>query len=205
MQGGYGGGSQGGYSGQGPQSSYGNWGPQQGGSFGNEGYGASQGGSYGGGYRSGPQSNYGGSMGGGMGGASSGQMWGSGRSGRMQNEERSGFRGRGPKGYQRSDERIREEVNDRLTDDPEIDATDIDVKVSQGEVTVSGNVPDRETKRMVEELVENCSGVRDVQLNLRVKRQNESERKESSGSSSERTSTRERSTSMASSGNKGTH
>ena len=39
-------------------------------------------------------------------------------------------RGRGPRGYTRSDERIREDVNDRLTDDGWLDASDIDVQVS---------------------------------------------------------------------------
>jgi hypothetical protein len=39
--------------------------------------------------------------------------------GRLMDYERQGrHRGRGPKGYTRSDDRIREEVCDRLTDDP---------------------------------------------------------------------------------------
>jgi hypothetical protein len=40
-------------------------------------------------------------------------------------------RGRGPKGYTRPDERIWEEVCDRLTDDPLLDASDMEVKVSK--------------------------------------------------------------------------
>jgi osmotically-inducible protein OsmY len=77
-------------------------------------------------------------------------------------------RGRGPKGYQRSDERIREDVNDRLTDDPHIDASDIDVTVSSREVTLSGTVKSRFEKRHAEDLAESVSGVSHVQNNLRV-------------------------------------
>ncbi len=44
-------------------------------------------------------------------------------------------RGKGPKGYQRSDDRIRDDVNDRLSDDAFLDASNIDVTVSSGEVT----------------------------------------------------------------------
>lgn len=79
-----------------------------------------------------------------------------------------GHRGRGPKGYRRSDERISEDVHDRLTDDPWLDATDIEVTVKAGEVTLSGQVDSREGKHRAERLVEDLSGVRHVQNNLRV-------------------------------------
>ncbi|MGH1560504.1 BON domain-containing protein [Caulobacter segnis] len=49
-------------------------------------------------------------------------------------------RGRGPKGYRRSDERIREDVSDRLTDDSWLDAHGVEVSVSDGDVTLSGTV-----------------------------------------------------------------
>lgn len=81
------------------------------------------------------------------------------------------FRGRGPKGYTRSDERIREDVNDRLTDHPSIDATDITVQVREGEVTLEGHVDSRYVKRLAEEVVEDVSGVKDVMNHLRVRRQ----------------------------------
>lgn len=80
-------------------------------------------------------------------------------------------RGRGPRGYSRSDERVREDVSDRLTEDPYIDASEIDVTVSNGEVTLSGTVDGRRTKRWAEDLVESISGVRHVQNNLRVRQQ----------------------------------
>ena len=82
----------------------------------------------------------------------------------------SSYAGRGPKGYQRSDARITEDVCDRLCDDPRIDATDIEVLVKNGEVTLAGMVHTREEKRRTEDLIESVSGVRDVHNNLRVER-----------------------------------
>ena len=76
--------------------------------------------------------------------------------------------GKGPKGYQRSDERIREDVCDCLTDDPELDASEIEVKVKAGEVTLSGSVDSRQAKRHAEHLVDCVSGVKDVHNGLSV-------------------------------------
>jgi osmotically-inducible protein OsmY len=78
-------------------------------------------------------------------------------------------RGRGPSGYRRSDERIREDVNDRLSDDSWLDASGIEVAVHSGEVTLTGMVHDRRDKRHAEDLVEHVSGVQHVQNNLRLK------------------------------------
>ena len=77
-------------------------------------------------------------------------------------------RGRGPKGYQRSDARIMEDVNDRLTEDPHIDASEIEVSVANREVTLSGTVNSRFEKRHAEDLAEAVSGVSHVQNNLRI-------------------------------------
>jgi hypothetical protein len=79
-----------------------------------------------------------------------------------------GHRGVGPKGYRRSDERISDEVHERLTDDPWLDASAIQVEVRDGEVSLSGHVENREAKHRAERLVEDLSGVRHVQNNLRV-------------------------------------
>ncbi|MFO1184926.1 MAG: BON domain-containing protein [Bauldia sp.] len=100
--------------------------------------------------------------------ARSGAMQGG--SGQMGMETPSGpHKGRGPKGYTRSDERIEEDLADRLTDAPDIDASGIEVAVSSGEVTLTGFVPDRSAKRRAEDLAEAVSGVKHVQNNLRVK------------------------------------
>jgi osmotically-inducible protein OsmY len=77
-------------------------------------------------------------------------------------------RGRGPKNYRRSDERIREDINDRLTDNEYLDAYDVEVAVNEGEVILSGNVGTRRDKRMAEDIAESVSGVKNVQNQLRV-------------------------------------
>jgi hypothetical protein len=77
-------------------------------------------------------------------------------------------RGRGPKGYLRPDERIREDVCDCLTDDPYVDAGEIEVSVGNGEVTLSGTIESRAMRRRAEELAESLSGVKHVQNNLRI-------------------------------------
>ena len=77
-------------------------------------------------------------------------------------------RGKGPAGYQRSDERIRELVCESLTDDDQIDASRIEVAVEDGEVTLSGSVDDRHAKRDAEDCACSVVGVRDVQNLLRV-------------------------------------
>ncbi|MCE6961669.1 BON domain-containing protein [Cereibacter sphaeroides] len=78
-------------------------------------------------------------------------------------------RGKGPRGYQRSDERIRDEVNDRLSDDWRVDASDIEVSISNGEITLSGEVASKMEKRRAEDCADSVSGVRHVQNNLRVR------------------------------------
>lgn len=80
------------------------------------------------------------------------------------------FRGRGPRGYRRSDDRIREDICDRLTEDHDIDASDIEVRVEGGEVTLEGTVDERRLKWLAEEIASRCSGVLDVHNHLRVKR-----------------------------------
>lgn len=77
-------------------------------------------------------------------------------------------RGRGPSDYTRSDERIREDVNDKLTHDWRVDARNVTVSVKDGEVTLEGRVDSREAKRRAEDVADNVSGVKHVQNNLRV-------------------------------------
>jgi osmotically-inducible protein OsmY len=79
-----------------------------------------------------------------------------------------GARGLGPQGYKRADERIADDAHERLTDDAWLDATDISISVSGGEITLSGTVENREAKHRAERLVENISGVNHVQNNLRL-------------------------------------
>jgi osmotically-inducible protein OsmY len=84
------------------------------------------------------------------------------------------YTGRGPRGYQRSDERIREDICDRLTRHGRIDATDIQIQVRNGEVTLDGAVDSREAKRLAEDVAESVDGVRDVVNHLKSHRGDES-------------------------------
>lgn len=83
--------------------------------------------------------------------------------------------GRGPKGYRRSDERIREDVCDRLEQHPFVDASEIEVGVRDGVVTLSGTVGERAAKRMAEDVAEGVSGVKDVNNQVRVARREQPE------------------------------
>jgi hypothetical protein len=76
--------------------------------------------------------------------------------------------GRGPKGYQRPDERVREDVCERLTQHGSLDASDIEIKVERGEVTLTGTVGDRQAKRLAEDLIEETFGVKQVHNQLRI-------------------------------------
>lgn len=91
------------------------------------------------------------------------QNWGAGGQ-----QARGSFAGRGPKGYRRSDDRINEDVCERLTQHPDIDATEIEIRVSNGEVTLIGNVDSRLAKRLAEDVVEDISGVREIHNQMRV-------------------------------------
>lgn len=76
--------------------------------------------------------------------------------------------GKGPSNYTRSDQRILEDVSDRITDDWRVDGRNIQVTVDSGEVTLDGTVASREHKRRAEDCADAISGVKHVQNNLRV-------------------------------------
>lgn len=80
------------------------------------------------------------------------------------------FYGRGPKGYRRSDDRIREDVSEEFFRHPELDASEIEIQVQNGEVTLTGKVEDRHQKRLAEDVAEQCSGVTDIHNQLKVDR-----------------------------------
>ncbi len=68
----------------------------------------------------------------------------------------------------RSDERIREEICERLTRHGRIDASDIDIRVANAEVTLEGD--DRESKRLAEDVADSVFGVKDVNNQIKVQR-----------------------------------
>lgn len=136
------------------------------------------------GYESGRQrSQY--SSGGEFGGRSG--TWGG--SGSQTGQQQSQRYGRGPKGYNRTDERIREEICDRMMAATHYDKDEIEVSVQGGEVTLSGTVCCRSDKFAAEETAESVMGVSDVINQLRVKRSEGSQGSQSSQSSEGRSET----------------
>lgn len=147
-----------------------------GGEGGDRGYGSGYGGGRGSyGYGGGMRESYGGRGQRDVGGFGDGGAYRQGYGGQDIESDQGWFgmshgdhRGRGPKGYTRSDDRIRDDVQDRLCDDSWVDASDIDVTVDKGEVTLSGQVDSRNAKHRAETIVEDISGVKHVQNNLRI-------------------------------------
>lgn len=78
--------------------------------------------------------------------------------------------GKGPKGYVRSDERLKEDLSEKLMRDHAIDASDINVEVKNGIVTLTGTVEERRLKHYAEDLAEACTGVKDVDNRLTVRK-----------------------------------
>ena len=84
------------------------------------------------------------------------------------NAAHTDFRGVGPKGYVRSDERLVETICERLTEDPRIDASDVCVTANDGRVTLTGDISSRRMKHCIEDIVDECMGVKDIDNRIRV-------------------------------------
>ena len=89
--------------------------------------------------------------------------------GQTYDQPENSFRGRGPKNWKRSPDRIREEVCERLTHDHRLDAYHIEIEADEdGIVTLTGSVSDRRAKRRAESLCDGIRGVRDVRNRLDI-------------------------------------
>ncbi|WP_427306336.1 BON domain-containing protein [Cupriavidus sp. H39] len=82
---------------------------------------------------------------------------------------RGSNRGSGPKNYRRGDDRIHDEVCDRLAHAHELDVSEVTVHVQDGLVTLEGHVGDRRSKYDIEEVAERVFGVQDVINHIRVR------------------------------------
>ena len=78
-------------------------------------------------------------------------------------------RGRGPRGYVRSPARIYEDLCDRLTDNPFIDASDIEVTVDGTDVSLTGTVRDTIALRQAQAIAEEVAGVSHVHNRLLIR------------------------------------
>jgi osmotically-inducible protein OsmY len=90
---------------------------------------------------------------------------------RFKAHDRGKHYGKGPKGFQHSDEDIKREVCTTLARHSDIDASNLEVEVKQGEVILTGFVDSRQTKYLVEDVVEDVMFVREVNNQLRVRRE----------------------------------
>ncbi len=88
-------------------------------------------------------------------------------------QNRSALSG-GANAYARSDERIREEICDRIARLGIADSTRVEVSVEAGEVTLTGTISERQAKHAIEDSVGDIPGVTDVHNQLRVARQAQS-------------------------------
>jgi HSP20 family molecular chaperone IbpA len=98
-----------------------------------------------------------------------------GRSGRWSDDIRSEASrethfGKGPKGYRRSPDRIKDDACEVLSRDFELDASDIEVDYQDRVLILKGHVSSRHDKRRAEALVEDIPGVEDVQNEIKVKK-----------------------------------
>lgn len=80
------------------------------------------------------------------------------------------YTGLGPRGYRRTDERILEDVNERMTQHGHLDASRIDIEVNNAEVTLKGAVDSRRSKHLAEDIAESVAGVQDVHNQLHIDR-----------------------------------
>jgi hypothetical protein len=91
-------------------------------------------------------------------------------------------RRRGPKGYTRSDDRIKEDICEQLMQSAHIDASEITIEVQSGRVMLEGTVPERRMKHAIEDLADSVAGVSDVENKIRVNQSGNSQASQRSGS-----------------------
>jgi len=92
-------------------------------------------------------------------------------SGTSRSEYGRNYRGLGPRSYTRSDERLLEDINERLTEDDYLDATDLTVRCVNGVITLEGTVAERWMKHRAEDLADASSGVKQVDNRIQVQSQ----------------------------------
>lgn len=79
------------------------------------------------------------------------------------------FGGVGPGGWRRSDERLHEQVCEALSDDPRLDAREVEVEAAGGRVTLRGAVESRTDAALAEQIARRTPGVEDVASELSVR------------------------------------
>jgi hypothetical protein len=80
----------------------------------------------------------------------------------------AGRTGKGPRTAMRADSLIAEELNERMTDDDQLDASEILVRVEDGNVLITGDVPERWMKHRAEDIADSIRGVKHIDNRLHV-------------------------------------
>jgi osmotically-inducible protein OsmY len=96
--------------------------------------------------------------------------WGEGQSGAERRKTGGSHAGQRAKFHRRSDDKIHEEIWELLSNNADLDATEIELHVEAGEVTLTGNVDSRDARWLAEDLVSSVTGVREVNNRLKVAR-----------------------------------
>jgi osmotically-inducible protein OsmY len=78
--------------------------------------------------------------------------------------------GRRPQLQRRSDDKIYQEIWELLTNNADLDASEVELHVESGEVTLTGTVDSRDAKWLTEDLVNSVTGVREVNNRIKVAR-----------------------------------
>lgn len=99
-------------------------------------------------------------------------------------DQREHERKAGPRGYQRSDDRIRDQVCERLSYARGVDVSDVSVDVNDGVVSLTGTVRERGQKYYIEDLADGTYGVKEVNNDIRVRREGSGSSMGSTGSTS---------------------
>lgn len=80
----------------------------------------------------------------------------------------TGNRRRMARAYRRTDERVRDDVCERLSHSNAVDPANVTVEVHDGIVTLDGTVPRRSMRYALEDITARCMGVIDVDNRVRV-------------------------------------
>ena len=78
--------------------------------------------------------------------------------------------GRRPQLQRRSDDKIHQEIWELLTNNADLDASEVELHVEGGVVTLTGTVDSRDAKWLTEDLVNSVTGVREVNNRIKVAR-----------------------------------
>lgn len=98
---------------------------------------------------------------------STGSYWGA-ESGSSAQSNKGRFSGTTPKNFKRSDERIYEEICEKLSDEGHFDISEVEIKVEGGEVTLEGSIESRSDKHRIEILAESVMGVKEITNQLKI-------------------------------------